>query len=215
MRRFSLAALAALAVAALFLAGGSAASPASAAGNANVHVHVNYFHPEGAFLVGPSTDHVAAQAACQSANPAPACDTVITAFGTVTWIVDPPLVTGNHTITECTDNTFAVCGAGVSATNPINDSGTLAPPAPGPSGYPYGPITFTQTGTYYYRCQIHPSSMRGRVVVLANTAVGGTVDLVGGGSSGGGDLLWIALALAGSAVVAAAGARLAWARRRF
>jgi plastocyanin len=207
MRRFSIAALAALAIVAVFFAGGGAAGPAAAAGNTNVHVHDNYFHPQGAFLVGLSTDHVAAQAACQAANPAPACDTVITAGDTVTWIVASPPATHAHSVTECTDNTFSICGPAVSATNPINDAGVRLP-----SGFPYGPIAFTQPGTYYFHCDIHPATMRGRVVVQSGQ-VGGTVDLVAGGSSGGGYLSWIAMA-AFAAIVAAAGARFAWARRR-
>jgi hypothetical protein len=90
----------------------------------------------------------------------------------------------------------------VAPNSPINDSGVLNPPVPGPSGFPVGPITFTQSGTYYYRCRVHPATMRGRVVVEPNTAVGGNVELLLVGDAGSSFTL---IALGGIAALAIAG----------
>jgi plastocyanin len=212
MRRILFLASASLA-AIVMLAAWQAAEPATAATNLNVHVHDDFYHPAGAFLVGPSTDHNLAQTSCQAANPAPACDAVITAGSTITWVSPAPLASHLHTVTECTDNTFSVCGPSVSPVNPIGDSGVRNPPNPGPSGWPYGPIVFTQPGTYYYRCEVHPATMRGRVVVQPNTAVGGAVELVSGGSVSG--ATWKAgLGAVALLVFASAGGVSIWRRKR-
>ena len=189
--------------------GGVASAPAArAATNLDVHVHDNYYHPAGAFLVGPSTDHVAAKAACQGATPAAACDALIHVGDTITWVVAPPLAAFSHTVTECTDNTFTVCGAAVDAVNPINDSG-VRPPA---SGWPYGPIQFNSAGTFYYRCEIHPNTMRGRIIVQdVPVTVGGSGAFadpaaIGGTAAGGGSaLVTAAVASAVAAVVMLSG----------
>jgi plastocyanin len=141
--------------------------------NKNVHVHDDFYHPAGAFIVGTGTDHNVAQAACQKANPDAACDAVIQQGDTITWVAPAPLAAHQHTVTECTDGTFSVCGPSVSAANPIGDSGVRNPPPDvAPIGWPYGPIQFNTPGTYYYRCEIHPGVMRGRIVVQS-PAVGG------------------------------------------
>jgi len=136
------------------------------------HVHDDYYHPAGTFLVGPSTDHNLAKAGCEQANPVPQCDTIINTGDSVRWVAPAPLAVNSHTVTECTDGAFTVCGAGVSTANPIEDSGVRAQP-----GWPYQ-VQFNNSGTYYYRCEVHPSVMRGRVVVnFVAGAVGGTIDL--------------------------------------
>ncbi len=196
-------------------------------GNFNVHVHDSYYHPTGAF--GVPTNHTLAKAACEAANPDSDCDTVIHVNDTVTWIAPAPIVALPHTVTECTDNTFSVCGASVDPSNPIGDSGTRnPPPATPPSGWPYGAVQFNAVGINYYRCDIHPGTMRGRVLVtLAETttplppAVGGAVGLAGGesagrdqlGSSGGGSGAGLATAL-GLAGVVLTGAGVMMMRRR-
>jgi plastocyanin len=178
MRKAIPSALAIGLVSLLLIAASGADSAQATPANLDVHVHDNYYHPEGAFIVGPGTDHTLAQAACQGANPAPACDAVITQGETVTWVTSPPLTVRLHTVTECTDNTFSVCGPAVDAANPIGDSGVRNPPPDtGPDAWPYGPVQFYTPGTYYYRCEIHPNTMRGRVVVEA--LVGGIVDFGG------------------------------------
>lgn len=78
------------------------------------------------------------------------CATTIMAGDTITWSVEG----GFHTVTEC-DGSFATC-----------------PPA---GGFDSGQLTvgaqFQQTfdtaGTFYYRCDNHPTQMRGTVTVEA------------------------------------------------
>ncbi len=210
MRRLAFA-LAALAAAVVLLAGWPAPTPAKAAVNLNVHVHDDYYHPAGYFIVGPGTDHFVAKANCQGLTPAPTCDALINGGDTITWVAPAPLASNLHSVTECTDNTFSVCGAGTAAGNPIEDSGTRQPPSPGPSGWPYGSIQFNDGGTYYYRCEIHPSTMRGRIVVLPNTAVGGSVLLFSDDSEAN-VYVWALIGTAALAMAAAAG--VTWRRRR-
>jgi plastocyanin len=184
MRRLAVsAATAAVLAVCLVLLGGNAAVPAHATVNLNVHVHDDYFHPAGAFLVGPSTSHPLAQAACAVAQPDPQCDARIRVGDTITWVAPSPFAANLHSVTECSDNTFTTCGASVDPVNPINDSGIRAGPLPGPSGWPYGPVQFNTPGTFYYRCEVHPATMRGRVLVLAGS-VGGEVEQLTSGSGG-------------------------------
>lgn len=216
MRRLILAASAATAIAAIavLLTGSQFIEPVRAAANLAVHVHDDYYHPAGGFASpGPGTNHALAQGACQVPNPAPACDAQISVGDSITWISPSPFATNQHSVTECTDNTFLVCGAGVSAQNPIDDSGIRNPPMPGPSGWPYGPITFNVAGTYYYRCEVHPASMRGRIVV-ANAAVGGTVDVLGGGLDSGSPTTWAIGAAAALVLLAGTGGVVAVQRLR-
>jgi plastocyanin len=190
MRRFPLSivavALAAgLMVGAVVFAVGSGSQTATAShGNFNVHVHDDYFHPTGSFVPGPG--HATAQALCMQAQPDTSCTSVIhVAPGdSITWIAPAPLAVNVHTITECTDASFSNCGAAVSPTNPIGDSGPKNPPSPGPSDYPVGPLSFPTPGFYYYRCEVHPVVMRGVVQVIANNGppggVGGIAGLIPG-----------------------------------
>ena len=141
----------------------------------NAHVHDDYFHPTQGFVVGPS--HTTAQALCMAATPDAACTVTIQEGDSLMWVAPAPLAVNAHSVTECTDNTFSLCGAGSSAPNPIEDSGVRFQP-----GWPYL-VAFNDPGTFYYRCDIHPGTMRGVVSVIAG--VGGTVELLGtdGGSS--------------------------------
>jgi plastocyanin len=200
-------------------------APAVSAGNLSVHVHDDYYHPPGAFAVNGVTSHPTAKATCESANPPPACDAVIRVGDSITWVAPAPLAVNPHTVTECTDGTFTTCGAGVAAGNPIEDSGLRAPPSPGPSGWPYGPIQFSDPGTYYYICVIHPDVMRGRVVVLANPSVGGVTEFDGGThtshasapdavESGGSMSAGVLAAIAAVGLAATGVASLAWVRVR-
>lgn len=80
------------------------------------------------------------------------CETDVAAGDTVTWTVS----SGTHTVSECTDDTFSSCSSGF-------ESGIIFPQD-----------TFAQTfdspGTFYYRCNLHPTQMIGEVVVAAATA---------------------------------------------
>jgi plastocyanin len=176
-----------LIVAAVVLGVGAGSQTATAShGTFNVHVHDDYFHPTGSFV--PGAGHATAIALCQLPQPDPTCTAVIhVAPGdSINWVAPAPLAANPHTVTECTDNTFNTCGAAVDPVNPINDSGVRAPPSPGPSGWPYN-VTFPSPGFYYYRCEIHPSVMRGVVQVIANNAppieVGGIAGLIEDGDA--------------------------------
>jgi plastocyanin len=190
MRRFPLSIVAVALAAGLivgavvFAVGGGPQTVTASHGNFNVHVHDDYFHPTGTFVPGPG--HANAMALCMQTQPDTSCTPVIhVAPGdSITWIAPAPLAVHPHTITECTDASFSNCGAAVSPSNPIGDSGVLNPPSPGPGNYPYGPVSFPTPGFYYYRCEIHPTVMRGVVQVIANNAppggVGGIAGLIPG-----------------------------------
>jgi plastocyanin len=188
MRAFLLLGLAAVSIAAgaIVLASDGVTPARASHGTFNVHVHDDYFHPTGTFV--PGAGHANAIALCMQALPDTTCTAVIhVAPGdSINWVSPAPLAANPHSVTECTDNTFAVCGPAVSAANPIGDSGVLAPPNPGPSGWPYN-VTFPSPGFYYYRCDVHPAVMRGVVQVIANNAppggVGGIAGLIDGGDA--------------------------------
>lgn len=78
------------------------------------------------------------------------CDKTINAGDTVLWKV----ASGVHTVTEC-DSGFAACPPAGGF-----DSGTLS----GGSEFSH---TFASPGVFYYRCDIHPSQMRGKMTVVA------------------------------------------------
>lgn len=166
-----IAAVSLLAVGLLLVATGGPEPAQATHGNVEVHVHDNFYHTKGAFLVSGATDHNLAKSACEKASPDAQCDTAIHVGDTITWVAPAPLAALLHTVTECIDNTFATCGAAVDANNPIGDSGTRTPPPDvAPSGWPYGPVQFNTVGTFYYNCTVHPDVMRGRVVVSAAPA---------------------------------------------
>lgn len=153
---------------------------------------------------------------CSSSAAIP-CETDIMAGDTVSW----QWVSGTHTVTEC-DDSFVTC-----------------PPAGGgfDSGFRSSPATFSQTfntaGSFEYRCNVHPTTMQGRVNVAAQatptaTATGGgtstpsppgigsptaapgtrtaapaAVPGTGGTDGGDGTLLWALVVLAGGVLLTA------------
>lgn len=90
-----------------------------------------------------------------------ACEINITAGDTVTWGGSGNW-NGTHTVTGCPD--LAAIQADGSCTpggSPVGDSGFLADDST------YGPVTFNTAGTYYYKCNLHPQVMLGKIVVAA------------------------------------------------
>jgi plastocyanin len=226
MRAFLLLGLAAAAIAAgaIFLAGGGVTPVTASHGTFNVHVHDDYFHPTGSFV--PGAGHVTAEALCEQAVPDTTCTAVIhVAPGdSINWVSPAPLAANPHTVTECVSGNFTVCGPAVDPANPIGDSGVLVPPNPGPSGWPYN-VTFPTPGFYYYRCEVHPTVMRGIVQVIANNAppaaVGGIAGLVDGDDApraqagDGSDSATLALVIAmGAAALLVSGGAMTYAWRR-
>ena len=68
-----------------------------------------------------------------------------------------------HTVSQCTDGTFTSCSGGFqSGTLTANSSDQFAE-------------TFSQAGTSFYRCNFHPTSMRGRIVVVSLDNDGDTI----------------------------------------
>jgi plastocyanin len=211
-----------------------------------VHVHdsaavanTGYFHPEP--LTPTWADHNAAEADCQVADPPAQCDMNIEAGDSVEWWTKSPFHSLPHTVTECTDNTFSNCSDTADPANPIDDSGIFQGGATQDT-LQYGAITFTAPGTYYYRCDVHPDVMRGRVVVAAaqqatpspspvptgttgptptagvtatpTAAQPAAAPATGGASSDGANWVWLVTALGGLVVVASAAAGLGMLRRR-
>lgn len=80
------------------------------------------------------------------------CETTINAGDTVAWDFSGVAVT--HTTTECGDS----CDA--PGDSPLWNSGTVS------DGSTFQ-FTFSEPGTYSYRCNIHPGPMRGQITVLA------------------------------------------------
>ena len=89
---------------------------------------------------------------CDSSFQNGVCETTINAGDTVAW--DFSGVTVTHTTTECGDS----CDA--PGDSPLWNSGTVS------DGSTFQ-FTFSEPGTYSYRCNIHPSPMRGQITVLA------------------------------------------------
>lgn len=89
---------------------------------------------------------------CNASFQGGVCETMIANGDTVLWTQ-----TGGapHTVSQCTDGTFTSCSGGF-------QSGTLA----GGSGATFDE-TFNSDGTFFYRCNIHPSTMRGQIVAGA------------------------------------------------
>ena len=173
MRTFSALTLGAglLAIGLLLMARGGTEPAQANPGNLDVHVHDDFFHPKGKFLVGGATDHSLAKAGCEKASPDAECDAAISVGDTLTWVAPAPLAVNTHSVTECTDNTFTTCGSTADPNNPIGDSGVRnPPPATGSDAWPYGPVQFNTAGTFYYKCLVHPDVMRGRIVVTAAVA---------------------------------------------
>jgi plastocyanin len=79
------------------------------------------------------------------------CETDVTAGDSVTWTVTG----GTHTVSQCTDQTFATCTGGFDSST-VHPSDTFV-------------HTFAEPGTYYYHCDFHPTEMKGKIVVAAAT----------------------------------------------
>jgi hypothetical protein len=100
---------------------------------------------------------------CSSSFEDGVCDTTINAGDTVTW--DYSGAFNSHTSTACgsdCDNP---------STSPLWDSGTI-------NGGTYS-FTFDTVGTYLYFCTIHPTQMRGRIIVQGGaepTATTGSIN---------------------------------------
>ncbi len=87
---------------------------------------------------------------CDASFTSGVCEKTVNAGDTVLWKV----ASGTHTVAEC-DSGFTTCPPSGGF-----DSGTLS----GGSQFPH---TFASPGVFYYRCNIHPDQMRGRVTVAA------------------------------------------------
>ena len=89
---------------------------------------------------------------CDSASQNGVCTTEINAGDTVIWNFSGASLP--HTTTACGDS----CDSPTDS--PLWDSGTVS------DGSAFQ-FTFDEPGTYLYRCNIHPSQMRGEIVVSA------------------------------------------------
>ena len=101
---------------------------------------------------------------CNSSFQGGVCATQINLGDTVVWDMTSVGPSVSHTTTECGNTCDFPTGS------PDWDSGILGP-GPGDSFS----FTFNQAGTYLYRCSVHPSLMRGTIIV--NAAVGGVAEL--------------------------------------
>lgn len=192
---------------ATFVIGFGPSNVAKAAITFNVHVHDDYFHPTGTFVPGPG--HATAQTLCMQATPDATCTARIAPGDSIMWVAPAPLAVNAHSVTECTDGTWTTCGPAVAASNPIGDSGIRFQP-----GWPYV-VQFNDTGNFYYRCEVHPTTMRG-IVKVSNIppGVGGTVDIFSSPiDSEGSPSTYLLLGALGALFVVGAGAGLALRRR--
>jgi plastocyanin len=143
------------------------------------------------------------------------CETTITAGDTVVWNG----VAGLHTVTQCNAD-YSVCPPGGGF-----DSGLIG------TGAPFSQ-TFNAPGTFTYWCSLHPSEMRGRIIVQEPTptpapapppsatpmSAAGTVSPMPaataspavvpqtGAAASAGSAIWFVVALAGIAVAVLGGA---------
>ena len=90
---------------------------------------------------------------CNSSFSGGVCPTSIKTGDTVTWnwVGSAP-----HTSTACSDANFSTCGAAQGWDSGSKTSGTFS-------------RTFNTAGTFFYRCQIHPTTMRGRIEVVQDS----------------------------------------------
>ena len=89
---------------------------------------------------------------CNSSFEGQVCQNNLTAGDAIRWT----LTEGDHTVTQCLDNTFSDCSGGW-------DSGILG------SGQSFQQ-GFNSAGTFYYRCNLHPGDMFGQLNVSAAPA---------------------------------------------
>jgi hypothetical protein len=88
---------------------------------------------------------------CDSSHSGAVCTTTVSVGDTVTWQNN---TSTSHTSTEC----GAACGS--SPPSPLWNSDSIAP------GGTFS-RQFTQAGTFTYQCNIHPSQMKGQIIVMA------------------------------------------------
>ena len=87
---------------------------------------------------------------CDAAHSGQVCETTGVSVGdTVTW----NNVAGTHEVAQCTDATFTTCTGGFNL-------GTFS------SGQTKSQ-TFSTAGDVFYRCDFHPSEMKGKITVAA------------------------------------------------
>ena len=159
---------------------------------------------------------------CQTNSPVHLCNMTVDVGDSVEWWTKAPFHLNPHTVTECTDGSFTNCGAAVDPNNPIGDSGVF-PGGAAVNTLRYGPVTFTTPGAYFYRCDIHPGVMVGRISVQAvgtppagPPAVGGIAGLAAqdaqpnSQSTGSGSGTWLIASAAVLALVIVAGGASVW-----
>ncbi|OGO51526.1 MAG: hypothetical protein A2148_01210 [Chloroflexi bacterium RBG_16_68_14] len=135
------------------------------------------------------------------------CDTSIAVGDTVQWTWVGAL---SHTVSECGTNwsklSVSQC-VGADWESALQSAGTFS-------------RTFNAAGTFYYLCEVHPSQMRGRIIVGSVGGLAGAPEVAGAplrdadGSGGNAAVLLGVTAAVTAVAVTAAGA--AWyARRRW
>jgi len=90
---------------------------------------------------------------CNSSFQSGLCPTSIRSGDTVTWNW---VGSFQHTSTACSDGSFTTCGAAQGWDSGVKTTGTFSQ-------------TFNSAGTFYYRCNLHPGTMLGRIDVLPDT----------------------------------------------
>lgn len=83
------------------------------------------------------------------------CDATITAGDAVVWNFAGAAIM--HTVTECGASCDSPSGNPIFNSGRVSNSGTFS-------------FSFDAPGTYLYHCEVHPTQMRGRIVVQAATA---------------------------------------------
>ena len=98
---------------------------------------------------------------CNSSFSGSVCPTSIRTGDTVTWNW---VGSASHSTAACSDANFNNCGAAQGWDSGIKSSGTFSQ-------------TFNSAGAFFYRCQVHPTAMRGRVDVLQDSDGDGWSDV--------------------------------------
>ena len=91
---------------------------------------------------------------CDSSFENGVCEREINVGDTVEWQwVGTGLYRASHTTTECAGD-LDTCSGDHLWDSPVQNSGT------------FGPVTFSSSGTFLFRCQVHPDVMRGKITVV-------------------------------------------------
>ena len=152
---------------------------------------------------------------CDASKSGQVCETNVAAGDTVTWTV----ASGSHTVTQCTDATFASCSGGFTS-GTLNQGGTYT-------------RTFDLPSSYFYYCAFHPDQMKGKItavaaatptaapttaptsVVTASPTVAPSLPNTGGAPAESGVTVWMYSLLAlGGVLLAGSGLSFALARKR-